>query len=102
MIGAIGPMIFEPPVPGNGLVETSSDLSPRSMATDVVAPKPVEQKSGARLAFDSEAHRTFVEFLDPDTGDVVARFPAEDVSRHLDKLVSRDALAAGTLVDSVA
>lgn len=49
---------------------------------ELVAPKPVDQSSGARLAYDAGLNRTFVEFLDSDTGQVVTRFPF--VSPYMD------------------
>jgi hypothetical protein len=61
----------------------------------------------ARLAYDSELSRVFVEILDPRTGDVVSRIPPEQLAEHLASVVDRaDLLAgqprAGQIVDELA
>ena len=39
--------------------------------------------SRSRLAYDSELSRVFVEIVDPESGEVVHRFPPEQIVRHI-------------------
>ena len=51
---------------------------------------PVEEKSArARLSLDPELHRVFVEIVDPDTGDVITRFPPEQIAKHIDSVLEQ-------------
>jgi len=47
------------------------------------------QRSRARLSFDPEAHRVFVEIIDPKTGDVITRFPPEQIATHIDEVLEQ-------------
>ncbi len=42
----------------------------------------------ARLTYDEELSRVFVEILDPQTGDVITRFPPEHLVEHLNSLAA--------------
>ena len=55
--------------------------------------------SRARLYYDSELSRVFVEILDPRTGNVVKRFPPQGTVEHLNGLLSeRDSEAVARSV----
>lgn len=44
-------------------------------------------ESRYRLAYDEELSRVFVELLDPDSGEVVQRYPPEELVRHMQDLL---------------
>ncbi len=44
----------------------------------------------ARLTYDEELSRVFVEILDPQTGDVITRFPPQRLVEHLNSLAADD------------
>ena len=44
----------------------------------------------ARLAYDEDLGRMFVEILDPQTGDVITRFPPERLVEQLSNLAAND------------
>ena len=46
--------------------------------------------SRSRLAYDRELARVFVEIVDPDTGEVVDRFPPEELVKHMKSVTERD------------
>ena len=48
-----------------------------------------EKASRARLSLDPELHRVFVEIVDPKTGDVITRFPPEQIADHIDSVLER-------------
>ena len=48
---------------------------PREKHEVVIASKPPRSISGSQFFYNNKLHRTFVEFLHPDTGEVVTRFP---------------------------
>ncbi len=48
---------------------------PREKREVVLTSKPAHSISGTQFIYDYELNRTFVEFLHPDTGEVVIRFP---------------------------
>ncbi len=50
----------------------------------------------ARLSYDEDERRTYVEVLDPRTGDVLFRFPPEAMEKHLSSLVGN---GTGALID---
>lgn len=52
----------------------------------------------ARLNYDSAAEEVFVEILNPQTGDVLTRLPAEELPNDIRALVS----ASGPLIETVA
>lgn len=104
MVSVVSILAVDPSSRIGGLVPNPQEISPRRQDLDGLSPKITEQKPSARLAYDGEVHRSFVEFLDPDTGEVMARFPAEDLSKHLDSPTAKDgfsSLETGTLIDSV-
>jgi hypothetical protein len=66
-----------------------------------VAAKPVHSISGAQFIYDKELHRTFVEFLEPDTGEVVTRFPFVSSYQVTDiKKNGFENRGSGTLLDT--
>lgn len=63
-----------------------------------------ERSSRARLSLDTEAHRVYVEIIDPDTGDVITRFPPEQIATHIDEVLRQtdqqtNLQSAGLIVD---
>lgn len=52
----------------------------------------------ARLNYDQESEEVIVEILDPETGDVLQRFPAEELPEDVRALLSN----AGSLVETFA
>jgi uncharacterized FlaG/YvyC family protein len=67
---------------------------------------PVSDTSRSRLAYDKELNRTFIEVVDVNSGEVVERFPPEEIVRHVEALLkqaeaSRAAKRAGLVVDRV-
>lgn len=59
-----------------------------------------------RLAFDEELSRVFVEIVDPRSGEVILRFPPEQIVRHVAELKEAKAQAAksgdtGLVLDQV-
>ena len=51
----------------------------------------------ARLSYDLEKHRVYVEILDPKTGDVIQRLPPESAVERMHELSGG---RIGALVDS--
>ena len=59
-------------------------------------PTPVAvQSSRSRLAYDKELARVFVEIVDPESGEVVDRFPPEELVRHMKSLIEQHHLPNG-------
>ena len=59
----------------------------RAAAAEQVAPGAADRPSArassqSRLAFDQELSRVFVEIVDSDSGEVVQRFPPEQIVRY--------------------
>lgn len=46
-------------------------------------------ESHYRLTYDEELSRVFVELLDPDSGEVVQRYPPEELVRHMQNLLEK-------------
>lgn len=89
----------------SGLATSVLQAASRPEDNNAPTAKISEQTSGARLTYDSETHRAFVEFIDPSTGDVIGRFPAEDMGQHLDKvnsLYGSSKLVPGSVLNSLA
>jgi len=55
------------------------------------------QSPRSRLTYDQELSRVFVEIVDPKSGEVVQRFPPEELVKHIDAIV---AAANGEIDDS--
>jgi uncharacterized FlaG/YvyC family protein len=55
----------------------------------------VNQSSRSRLAYDKELARVFVEIVDLDSGEVVDRFPPEELVRHMKSLIEQEHLLGG-------
>lgn len=73
---------------------------------NAAAPERGPEPARARLAYDRELSRTFVEVVDLDSGEVVERFPPEEIVRHVDALLEqaeaeRAAKRAGLVLDRV-
>ncbi len=62
--------------------------------------------STSRLAYDRELSRVFVEIVDPESGEVVDRFPPEELVKHMNSMIEQDFSSsspdgAGLLIDRV-
>ncbi len=70
-------------------------------AEPVVAARKAEpatnavQSSRSRLTYDEELARVFVEIVDPESGEVVERFPPEQLVKHMKSLTEEDHLPTG-------
>lgn len=53
------------------------------------------RSSRSRLTYDTELSRVFVEIVDPKSGEVVQRFPPEQLVRHMSELIDQDLLDPG-------
>ena len=53
------------------------------------------QSSRSRLAYDKELARVFVEIVDPESGEVIDRFPPEELVRHMKSLIEQQHLPSG-------
>ena len=68
--------------------------------TPVAPAKPVAQSSPrARIGYSFEEKQPYIEILNPRTGDVIQRIPAEDAENELRTFTDGD---AGVFVDRVA
>lgn len=79
----------EPPV------EKGERAERRSQAQRVELPTRAFQ---ARLNYDSDAEEVIVEILDPQTGDVITRIPAEELPDDIRSLIGN----SGPLVETIA
>lgn len=50
------------------------------------------RSSRSRLTYDTELSRVFVEIVDPKSGEVVQRFPPEQLVRHMSELIDQNLL----------
>ncbi len=69
-------------------------------------PSAVDISSRSRLAYDRELSRVFVEIVDSESGEVVDRFPPEELVKHMKSVTERDFSSsspdgAGLLFDRV-
>ena len=76
-------------------VEKGEEIDQRPQAQRVEAPT---RAFTARLNYDEAAEEVVVEILDPETGDVLQRFPAEELPENLRASVGK----AGSLVETFA
>lgn len=76
-------------------VEKGANTETRSQAQRVELPTRAFQ---ARLNYDQDSEDVIVEILDPDTGDVLQRLPAEDLPDDIRVLISD----TGPLVETFA
>ncbi len=65
-----------------------------------------EAASKSRLAYDRELSRVFVEIVDPESGEVVDRFPPEELVKHMNNMIEQDFSSgssdgAGLLLDRI-
>jgi len=51
--------------------------------------------SRSRLAYDRELARVFVEIVDQESGEVVDRFPPEELVKHMKSMTEQDLLSSG-------
>ena len=84
--------------------EPAGRESPRA-ETEVATGR--ESLARSRLTYDDELSRVFVEVVDPDSGEVVSRFPPEQIVRHIDNLIDQNLVpksqgTTGFLVDQSA
>lgn len=85
-------------------VNPEARLSPEAPASD--QPSRISQSSRSRLTYDQELSRVFVEIVDPKSGEVVKRFPPEELVKHIDSLIEAnrakgDPENAGLVFDQV-
>ena len=62
------------------------------------------QSSRSRLTYDQELSRVFVEIVDPSSGEVIQRFPPEELVKHIDSIVAAangEAEDPGLVLDEV-
>lgn len=73
----------------SGMLNSSRDEAVRSTAESAKkarvpepfkAPEPIRRKFQARLNYDPFERDVFIEILDPETGDVLRRLPAESAT----------------------
>ncbi len=76
-------------------VEKGEKAEKRSQAQRVELPT---RAFSARLNYDQDSEEVIIEILDPQTGDVLQRFPAEELPDDIRALVSD----AGSLVETFA
>ncbi len=79
----------ETPAAAKERTEKTDAQRSRPQETSVQTPPQTETSSRARLNFDPDKHRVFVEIVDPDTGDVISRFPPEQIANHIDKVLEQ-------------
>ncbi len=70
------------------------------------AASAVAGSSTSRLAYDRELARVFVEIVDQESGEVVHRFPPEELVKHMKSMTEQELLSssldgAGALLDRV-
>ena len=73
-------------------------LRPAKPVAAAKRPEPASDavhSSRSRLAYDKELARVFVEIVDPDSGEVIDRFPPEELVRHMKNLIEQDHLPSG-------
>jgi uncharacterized FlaG/YvyC family protein len=90
--------------PAQPAVRPEARLSPEAPASD--QPSRISQSSRSRLTYDQELSRVFVEIVDPKSGEVVKRFPPEELVKHIDSLIEAnrakgDPENAGLVFDQV-
>lgn len=74
--------------------EDEADAKPAAPVPDASGFEPIRRNFQARLSYDPVEADVFIEILDPRTGDVIRRLPAESEdddpsNRHLGTLVDR-------------
>ena len=84
--------------------ERSDEKKSRGQEIEIQNQFGGEKTSRARLSFDPDKHRVFVEIVDPKTGDVITRFPPEQITNHIDSVLEQTDRAtnledAGLIVD---
>ena len=80
------------PAPGAGKEQAKAPnqrAEPANDSNPEDAPPAEEKSARARLSLDPELHRVFVEIVDPDTGDVITRFPPEQIAEHIDSVLKQ-------------
>lgn len=79
--------------------ETSRDRSQASAPLSAPTKGPpavqaplasLQSSSRSRLAYDEDLGRVFVEIVDRDSGEVIDRFPPEELVRHIDGLIEQN------------
>ena len=108
-------------------LKPAAEAPPTRAPVDPATPRqPAEERSGrvslraepeaesegktsarSRLTYDEELRRVFLEIIDPNSGEVIRRFPPEQLVRHIDNLINQDLVPksqgiTGFLVDQSA
>lgn len=91
--GQVGQQAAKTPAPpARGGPRVVPEQAPRPQQTSQSAERtqgsnvPNDPTTQGRLAFDQELSRVFVEIVDKDSGEVVLRFPPEEIVRHIAEL----------------
>ena len=96
-------LVYNFPVTYGVQLSSSHDAGlPRENREEVLASKPTRSNSGSQFNYDNELHRTFVEFFNPDTGEVITRFPF--LSSYLVTDIEMNGFVnrgSGTLLDTI-
>lgn len=96
-------LVYNFPVTYGQQLSSSHDAGlPRDNRMEVVESKPVRSISGSQFNYDNELQRTFVEFFNPDTGEVITRFPF--LSSYLVTDIEMNGFVnrgSGTLLDAI-
>ena len=79
----------EDPAAAKERVDDNPGRKSRAQAINVQNLPGGGSSSRARLNFDPEKHRVFVEIVDPETGDVITRFPPEQIAANIDKILEQ-------------
>ena len=85
-----------PPAGTNALADSAPEETPVAEPVRVEAP---ESSFQARLNYDEDKAELYVEILDPATGDVVQRIPAETAADRIHELTGS---YGGTVVNKIA
>ena len=62
-------------------VEPSGKAHQATVDTAAAKPAPSQRGSSARLSYDHEDKRVYVEIIDPQTGDVLQRLPPDIIAK---------------------
>lgn len=83
-----------PPRPAANLAEPRRPAvarpSPNSSRVESTVGSGPNSSSRSRLTYDDELSRVFVEIVDPGSGEVLSRFPPEQLIRHIDSLIEQE------------
>ncbi len=70
-----------PPGRGEATTRNAELVEKPGIPEPIKLPEPIQRKFQARLTYDLVEAEVFLEILDPETGEVIRRFPAEKASQ---------------------